>query len=173
MAAVDDLPAFEQFHKTVARTSRAVACRTKAWYISKFHQPMHYLFQGTAVADVKLGRIIVLRFFFIITADTRSGTAADLGNTKVQHFFTCLGGFPGRYNHSGIRDGNADTCHNFFKCLIGNAVVKYVRVNIIRAAHPWNADRMRANAFIRLQMLRMHQYSGKIIAVIVQPEQNA
>ena len=78
MTAVLDLTALAQAHKTVSRSSFAITCGTETRNITKVHQPVYNLIQGSIITDIKLCRIIIFRFRFYITANARSGTSADL-----------------------------------------------------------------------------------------------
>ena len=134
---------------------------------------MHDFVQTPVVADVKLRRIILRRLFFGIAAYTGFGTAANLGNAKVQYTLPAGLGFSRRYNHPGIGNRNSKTCHNFGKDIVADSVVKYIRINVIRLSDTGYADGMRSYAPISLHMLCVHNNSGKIIAIIVQSEQYA
>ena len=68
----------------------------------------------------------------------------------MQDLFTACLALTGRNNHARIGDCNADAGYDFSKNLIGNPIVKRIRVDIVRAAQPGNADGMGAYAFIGL-----------------------
>ena len=78
MTAVLDLPALAQGHETISGAPFPVACGTEAWNIIHLHQPVDYLVQSTAVNHVKLFGFLVFRLRLTVSADTGSGTAADL-----------------------------------------------------------------------------------------------
>ena len=78
-----------------------------------------------------------------------------------------------RHNHSRIRHRNTDTGHDFGKSIVVDAVVKHVRINIVRSADSRNRNSMRPYAVNRFQMLGVHQQTGKFVTITFQTEQNA
>ena len=59
------------------------------------------------------------------------------------------------------------------KNVIVDSVVELIRVDVVGMLQTRNADRVRSDAECRFQMFRVHQKSGKFVAVFVQSEQNA
>ena len=82
-------------------------------------------------------------------------------------------GFSRRYNHSCIRNCNPKTSHDFRKCIVADSIIENVRIYIVGFSDTRHTDCMRAYAAKRFHMLRVHNDSGKVIAVIIQPEQHA
>ena len=128
---------------------------------------------GTRLDHV-LGNIellgIVRAFFLTVAADGGSGSTADLGNTQLQHFFAYLLALSGGDDHAGVGNGNADAGRDLLKNIIGQAVVKGIRVNVIGMLYARNTDGVRADAVNGFQVLRMHHQSGKLILVTLQTE---
>ena len=79
----------------------------------------------------------------------------------------------GRNDHAGIWHGNTDTGNNLGKGVVVNTVVKGIRVDIIGSLYPGHTDGMGSYPVYRLQMLRVHQQSCKLIAVHFQSEEHA
>ena len=109
-------------------------------------------------------------FFLTVAAHRGSGSAADLGDTQLQHFFADLLAFPGGDDHAGIRNGNADAGRDFLKNIVSQTIVKSIRVNIVGMLYAGNTDGVGTDAVNRLQMLRMHHQSGKLVLVTLQTE---
>ena len=85
----------------------------------------------------------------------------------MEHTLTALCGFSGGYDHAGVRNGDPDTGYDLCEHVIGNTVIKHVRIDIIGASDSRHTDRMRADAGLGFEMFRMHDDTGEIIAVIV------
>src|SRR5699024_2440141 len=108
MTAVRDLSGFHQRHEAVAGTALTVAGGTETGNITQIQKPAYHLVKSSPVAYVKLGGILVHGFLFHISSYRSPGTSADLGNAQIQDFLPALLGFPGRYDHSRVGNGNAD-----------------------------------------------------------------
>ena len=84
---------------------------------------------------------------------------------------------------TGVRDSNgmkavsythlADAGNDLGENVIVDSVVELIRVDVVGMFQTRNADRVRSDAERRFQMFRVHQKSGKFVAVFVQSEQNA
>ena len=105
-----------------------------------------------------------------VAAHRGSGSAADLGDSKLQHLLADLLALAGGDDHAGVGNGNADAGRDLLKNIIGQAVVKGIRVNIISMLYARNTDGVRADAVHGFQVLRMHHQSGKLILVTLQSE---
>src|SRR5699024_9573560 len=125
--------------------------------------PAYHLVKSSPVAYVKLGGILVHGFLFHISSYRSPGTSADLGNAQIQDFFPALLGFPGRYDHSCVGNGNADHSYDLLERFVRNRIGKVCRVNVVRRTDSRNADGMRSYAEPCLQMLRMHKDPHEII----------
>ena len=136
------------------------------------HKPLYNLIQSTLIRHIKLFRIM-RTFFFRISSYGSSGTATDLGDTQTKHTFTNLLVLAGRNNHTGIRHCQSNAGNNFFKLIIFKRIIKLIRINIISTLQTGNADGVRTHAMHRLQMLRMHNQSRKLILVSFQSKQYA
>ena len=91
----------------------------------------------------------------------------------MEHPLTAALAFPGGYDHASVRNGNADTCHDLGKGIIADCIGKSRRIDIIRRTDTGNGNGMRSHPVNSLQMLGVHKDSRKLIAVFIQPEQNA
>ena len=76
-------------------------------------------------------------------------------------------------DHAGIRNGNADARDNLFKQRVGKTVVEYIRVDVVGALDARHAYGVRTDAVHRLEMLSVHQQTGKFVSVLFQAEQHA
>ena len=137
MAAVLDLAALTQRHETVSGPSFAVTCGTEAWDIVHLHKPPYDLVQCTVVNDVKLFGFLIIRLWFTVTADTGLGTAADLGDTKVEDTFPRLLALAGGDNHAGVRNGDPDTGNDLRKSIVVDSVCKGRSIDIVCIAESW------------------------------------
>ena len=173
MAAVLDLAALAQGHKAVAGAAFPVAGGTEAGDVVHLHEPAYDLIQSTGVDNVELLRTLVFRFGFAVAAHAGAGAAADLRDAKMEDALPHLLAFPGRNDHAGVRYGDPDTGNDLGKGIIVNAVGKCTGVNVVCIAEPGHADGVRAYAKRSLQMLSVHEKSGKFIAVFVQTKENA
>ena len=172
MAAVLDLLALAKLHEPVTGSALPVACGAEGGNIPHVHQPAHHLIQGTLVGYVKLLRIVGT-FLLAIASHGGSGCATDLGNAQSQQLFPDILAFPGGNNHAGIGHCDPDQSTQLCKNLVADAVIKSVGINVIRMLDPRHANRMGAHPMYRLQMLRMHQQSGKLIPIQLQTKQDA
>ena len=80
---------------------------------------------------------------------------------------------PGGDDHAGVRHGDADAGYDLGECIVIDAVVKVIRVDVVRVFEPRHADGVGTYAEGCLQMLRMHEQAGKFIAVFIQAEEHA
>ena len=171
MAAVQNLLALAQGHEPVPGAALTIAGGTEAWHIAQADEPVDYLVQGTLVADIKLGRIVVLFLFLHIAAYAGAGAAANLGNAQLQCLLADSLALTGGDNHAGIWHGHTDESDDFLKDLIADAVVKGIRINIVSLLDTRHADGMRAYPMDSLQVLCVHEDAGKFIAVHLQAEE--
>ena len=171
MAAVQDLLALAQGHEPVPGASLTIAGGAEAWHIAQADEPVDYLIQGTLVADIKLGRIVVLVLFLKIAAYAGAGAAADLGNAQLQCLLADSLALPGGDDHAGIWHSHTDEGDDLLEDLIADAVVKGIRVDIISLLDTRHADGMWTYSMDSLQMLCVHEEAGKFIAVHLQAEE--
>ena len=132
---------------------------------------MNNLIERALIGYIKLLRV-VRTLLFLIAADRSTGSTADLRNTQTKRPLTHLLALAGGDDHAGVRHGNADARDNLCEQLVTQAVVEYIRVNIVRALDTRHADSMRANAVYSLQMLGVHEQTGELVLVHLQTEQN-
>lgn len=170
MAAVLDLAGLAQAHEAIAGAASAVAGGAEAWDVAHAHEPLHDFIEGAVVADVKLGGVFFFRFWLYIAANAGAGSAADLADADVQRTRADFLVLAGGDDHAGVGNGNADAGRDLLKNIIGQAVVKGIRVNIISMLYARNTDGVRADAVHGFQVLRMHHQSGKLILVALQSE---
>src|SRR5699024_7428263 len=137
------------------------------------HEPAYDLIQGMGVDNVELLRTLVFRFGFAVAAHAGARAAADRRVANMDDSLPHRLALPGRNNHAGVRYGDTDTGYDLGKGIIVNAVGKCTGVNVICIAEPGHADGVRAYAKRSLQMLGVHEKSGKLIAVFVQTKENA
>lgn len=131
MAIVKDLTVFAEAHEPVARTPSAITSRAEAGYVVVVHQPADNLIERALVRYVKLLSIMrTLRL--VVTADTGAGPTRNLAYAILQSMFTHLLTFTSRDNHAGIGHGNANKGNDLLEYLVGNAVVKHLRVDVHR-----------------------------------------
>ena len=168
MAAVLDLTALAKRHEAVSGAAFPIAGSTKTWNVIHLHQPAHDFIQRPGITDVKLFRFCVIRLRLAVTANAGTGASADLGDAKVQNPFSAFLTFSGGDDHTGVRNGNADTCHDLCKGIIINTVVKFIGIDIVRMTKPRHADRVRSDAECSFQMFCVHEKTCKFIAVFVQ-----
>ena len=105
LAAVGDFPCLGKGHEAISCSTGSVAGRTEARDVPVRQEPVDDFIQSSIVVHFKLGRIFFL--FFGITADTRTGSPADLGNPDFDDGSTGFGRFTGRYDDTCV--GNRDT----------------------------------------------------------------
>ena len=140
--------------------------------MSVFHQPAHHLIERPLVGHVELLRV-VRAFRFRVAAHARAGRAADLGHAEVEQPAAHRLALAGGDDDAGIRHRQADAGGDLFKDLVGDAVVKLVRIDVRRALEPRHADGVRAHAVHGLQVLRVHDEPGELVLVQLQAEQHA
>ena len=112
MAAVLNLAALAQRHKTVSCPSFPVTCGTEAWKVVHLHQPADNLVQSPVVNDVELFRLRILRLWFTVSAHTGLRAAADLGNAEMKDALSRLLALSCGNDHAGVRHRDSDTCHD-------------------------------------------------------------
>ena len=137
-----------------------------------FHQPADDLIQGALIGDVKLLGVVG-PVILGIAAHRGTGAAADLGNAKAEQLGADRFRLTGGDDDAGVGHRKANTGRDLGKGFVVNAVIKGRRIDIVGALDPGNADGVRANAMHRLQMLRVHDQTGKLVLVHLQAEQNA
>ncbi len=90
----------------------------------------------------------------------------------MEHPLTAALAFPGGYDHASVRNGNADTCHDLGKGIIAGALEK-AEGSISSAGQIRGTEMVCGPTREQPQMLGVHKDSRKLIAVFIQPEQNA
>ena len=172
MAAVEDLAALAQAHEPVTRAALAIARGAEGRDLALIHQPADDLVECALVRNLKL--LGIMRALLLgIATDRGARAAADLRNTQLERLFAHGLALARRDDHAGIRHRDADARDDLFKQLVAQAVVKHVRVDIVRPLDARHADRVRADAVHGFQMLGVHQQAGKLILVALEAEQHA
>ena len=132
VAAVEDLAALAQAHETVAGAPLTVAGGAERRNKPKLHEPVNNLIERALIGYIKLLRV-VRTLLFLVATDRGTGSTADLRNTQTKRPLTHLLALAGGDDHAGVRHGNADARDNLCEQLVAQAVVEYVRIDIVRA----------------------------------------
>ena len=156
MTAVLNLLVFTKRHETVSGTAFSITGSTETWNIFHIHQPFYHFIETSGIADIKLCGAFILRFFFRVTADTGTGTATNLRDTKMKHTLSAFLAFSCGDNHSGIRDCNTDTGYDFCKSIITDSICKRRSVDIIGITQTRHTDGMRTDTESCFKMFGMH-----------------
>ena len=91
----------------------------------------------------------------------------------MQDALSCLLVLPCRDDHAGIRNSDTDAGNDFCECVVIDAVVEIIRIDVVRMLQSRHTDRVRAYAECCFQMLCVHQKACEFIAVFVQPEEDS
>ena len=172
MAAVENLAVFAKAHESVACSALTVASRAERRDMVLFHKPANNLIKGSLVGNIKLLRIVGT-LLLAIAADRCSRCAADLRNAVIKNLSSDCFALTGGNNHSGVGNGDTDTCDNLSKHIVGKAVVENIGVNIVRMLNSRNAYRVRTYAVNGFKMLSVHKKSRKFIFIALKTEENA
>ena len=108
-----------------------------------------------------------------VAADRRARAAAHLRDADCERTRAHRLALAGRDDHAGVGHGDADAGDDLEKGLVVDAVVKGRGVDVVGALDARHADRVRADAVRRLQMLGVHQEPRKLVFVQFEPEQHA
>ena len=124
------------------------------------------------IGNIKLLRI--MRSFLIrVAAHGGSGRTGNLRNPHRKRFLSNFFRLSCGNNHAGIRHGDTNAGNNLRKDFIINSVIKLSRINIIRLLQSRYGNGMRSYPVHRLQVLRVHEKSGKFITIFVEAEEHA
>ena len=170
---IRDLSRLDQTHEPVSGTTLPVTCSAEARYMAKIQKPVHYLVESSRIVDIKLCRIIVFSFFFHVTAYTCAAASGDLRNAELNSFASHRLGFSGGHDDTGIRYCDPQDRNDPLENFIRHAVVKGIRIDIIRRTHTRYTDGVRSAAERIFQMLCMHKDAYEIVFIKIEAEQNA
>ena len=94
-------------------------------------------------------------------------------NAQTKRLFAHLGALACGDDHAGIGHRDADNRNQLGKGVVVDAVVKVLGVNVVGRLNARHADGVRSHAVNRLQMLGMHEQTGKLVAVELQAKEHA
>ena len=141
--------------------------------MAKIQKPVHYLVESSRIVDIKLCRIIVFGFFFHVAAYTCTAASGDLGNADLNSFASHRLGFSRGHDDTGIRYCDPQDRNDPLENFIRHAVVKGIRIDIIRRTHTRYTDGVRSASERVFKMLCMHKDAYEIVFIKIEAEQNA